>query len=214
MKQYFAKLRQAEAGPEQEQQPSVKLNKAAAGRVIRHALAGNIDLQRAEREARERVLMGKRRMHTRFDEEKERPEVGVKKKRKVEVEEVEEGGVSSSSSSSNSEDEGAEEGEGQVESSEAPKKTHRRKQKDLKKAKMMAEGTWVGKEANQEETTEGLTKKKRRKKRKKSGGTEVQDASSSTPDPGQAEGNNGEGNGMGGSKQSRWAKKAIATTAT
>ncbi|OOQ90697.1 putative exosome-associated protein [Penicillium brasilianum] len=54
VKQYFDKIKALETEPEQ--RPMV-LDKAAAGRFIKHSLAGNdkIDLERAEREARERA---------------------------------------------------------------------------------------------------------------------------------------------------------------
>lgn len=57
VKQYFEKIKQAEAGPNKAQ-PTLTLDRDAAGRFIKHALAGNdkYDLERAEREAREKVL--------------------------------------------------------------------------------------------------------------------------------------------------------------
>ncbi|EXJ95065.1 hypothetical protein A1O1_00183 [Capronia coronata CBS 617.96] len=60
VKQYFEKIKEVENGPSA--QPSLTLNKEAAGRIIKHALAGNnkYDLERAEREARERVLANKK----------------------------------------------------------------------------------------------------------------------------------------------------------
>ena len=209
MKQYFEKIKQAETGPEQ---PTVTLNKAAAGRVIRHALAGNGDLQRAEREARERARL-KRKVHTRFGEEEEGVVVveAKEKKRKVESEE---GEVEENSNSSCSSEDGdrevveVEEGEMQVESRDAPKKTCSRKQRELKRARRAAVAASLGEKVEEAEMNEGLTKKKkRRQKRKKSGGTEVQDVSSSTPDQGQAGAKNGGGDGKG---KSKWVKKAIA----
>ncbi|KIW25134.1 uncharacterized protein PV07_10798 [Cladophialophora immunda] len=61
VKQYFEKIKQSEA-TQQSSRPTLSLDKDAAGRFIKHALAGNekYDLQRAEREARERVLANKR----------------------------------------------------------------------------------------------------------------------------------------------------------
>ncbi|KIW79100.1 hypothetical protein Z517_08940 [Fonsecaea pedrosoi CBS 271.37] len=61
VKQYFEKIKQSEAAP-QNSGPTLSLDKDAAGRFIKHALAGNekFDLQRAEREARERVLANKK----------------------------------------------------------------------------------------------------------------------------------------------------------
>ncbi|ETI27593.1 hypothetical protein G647_00042 [Cladophialophora carrionii CBS 160.54] len=61
VKQYFEKIKTAEAGPESAR-PAVTLNKEAAARVIRHGLAGNekYDLERAEREAREKVLANRK----------------------------------------------------------------------------------------------------------------------------------------------------------
>ncbi|KIW16238.1 hypothetical protein PV08_06289 [Exophiala spinifera] len=55
VKQYFEKIKTAEAGASPSR-PSATLNKEAASRVIRHALAGNdkYDLERAEREARDK----------------------------------------------------------------------------------------------------------------------------------------------------------------
>jgi exosome complex protein LRP1 len=57
VKQYFEKIKVAEAGPTKPRE-NISLNKQAAGRVIKHALAGNdkYDLERAEREAREKLL--------------------------------------------------------------------------------------------------------------------------------------------------------------
>ncbi|KAL2423658.1 hypothetical protein ABEF95_002257 [Exophiala dermatitidis] len=63
VKQYFEKIKEAETGPtENETRPKVTLDKEAAGRFIKHALAGNekYDLERAEREARERALANKK----------------------------------------------------------------------------------------------------------------------------------------------------------
>ncbi|KAK4947028.1 hypothetical protein LTR10_014170 [Elasticomyces elasticus] len=61
VRQYFEKIKNAEPGATTEQ-PSVTLNKEAAGRFIKHALAGNekYDLERAEREAREKFLANKK----------------------------------------------------------------------------------------------------------------------------------------------------------
>ncbi|OAP58112.1 hypothetical protein AYL99_07202 [Fonsecaea erecta] len=61
VKQYFEKIKQSEETP-QTSRPTLALDKDAAGRFIKHALAGNdkYDLQRAEREARERVLANKK----------------------------------------------------------------------------------------------------------------------------------------------------------
>ncbi|KIW45572.1 uncharacterized protein PV06_03953 [Exophiala oligosperma] len=55
VKPYFEKIKNAEAGASPSR-PSAILNKEAANRVIRHALAGNAkyDLERAEREARDK----------------------------------------------------------------------------------------------------------------------------------------------------------------
>ncbi|KAF3390414.1 Nuclear nucleic acid-binding protein C1D [Penicillium rolfsii] len=56
VKQYFAKMKALEE-PEEPEQRTMVLDKAAAGRFIKHGLSGNdkIDLERAEREARERA---------------------------------------------------------------------------------------------------------------------------------------------------------------
>ncbi|GLI77167.1 hypothetical protein PoHVEF18_005452 [Penicillium ochrochloron] len=56
VKQYFTKMKALEE-PEEPEQRTMVLDKAAAGRFIKHGLAGNdkIDLERAEREARERA---------------------------------------------------------------------------------------------------------------------------------------------------------------
>ncbi|EXJ90037.1 hypothetical protein A1O3_03105 [Capronia epimyces CBS 606.96] len=56
VKQYFEKIKEAETVPDA--RPTLTLDKEAAGRFIKHALAGNekFDLERAERAARERVL--------------------------------------------------------------------------------------------------------------------------------------------------------------
>ncbi|KAL6245548.1 hypothetical protein RBB50_007547 [Rhinocladiella similis] len=61
VKQYFEKIKIAEAGPSPSR-PTATLNKEAAGRVIRHALAGNdkYDLERAEREARDKFRASKK----------------------------------------------------------------------------------------------------------------------------------------------------------
>jgi exosome complex protein LRP1 len=57
VKQYFEKIKVAEAGPTKPRE-NISLNKQAAGRIIKHALAGNdkYDLERAEREAREKLV--------------------------------------------------------------------------------------------------------------------------------------------------------------
>ncbi|KAF7502667.1 hypothetical protein GJ744_005280 [Endocarpon pusillum] len=62
VKQYFEKIKIAEEGPAQPRK-NLSLNKQAAGRVIKHALSGNEkhDLERAEREAKEK-LMAKRKL--------------------------------------------------------------------------------------------------------------------------------------------------------
>ncbi|RAH75527.1 Sas10/Utp3/C1D family protein [Aspergillus aculeatinus CBS 121060] len=54
VKQYFEKIKELETGPEQR---TLKLDKEAASRFIKHGLAGNdkIDLERKEREAKERA---------------------------------------------------------------------------------------------------------------------------------------------------------------
>ncbi|KAJ5572855.1 hypothetical protein N7450_009839 [Penicillium hetheringtonii] len=54
VKQYLAKIKALETEPEQR---TMTLDKAAAGRFIKHGLAGNnkIDLERAEKEAKERA---------------------------------------------------------------------------------------------------------------------------------------------------------------
>ncbi|KAJ5162345.1 hypothetical protein N7492_007737 [Penicillium capsulatum] len=54
VKQYFEKIKALETEPEQR---PMTLDKAAAGRFIKHGLAGNdkIDLERAEKEAKERA---------------------------------------------------------------------------------------------------------------------------------------------------------------
>lgn len=59
MKQYFAKIKLAEDGPAK---PLMSLNKQATGRFIKHALAGNdrYDTERAEREAREKLLAARK----------------------------------------------------------------------------------------------------------------------------------------------------------
>ncbi|EXJ73128.1 uncharacterized protein A1O5_04277 [Cladophialophora psammophila CBS 110553] len=61
VKQYFEKIKRSEATP-QNSQPNLSLDKDAAGRFVKHALAGNekYDLQRAEREAREKVLANRK----------------------------------------------------------------------------------------------------------------------------------------------------------
>ncbi|EFW18500.1 hypothetical protein D8B26_005271 [Coccidioides posadasii str. Silveira] len=55
VKQYFAKIKNLETVPEK---PTMTLDKQAAARFIKHGLAGNdkIDLERAEREAKERAM--------------------------------------------------------------------------------------------------------------------------------------------------------------
>jgi exosome complex protein LRP1 len=57
VKQYFQKIKQAEDG-QNPTRPAVSLNKQATGRFIKQALAGNdrYDTERAEREAREKLL--------------------------------------------------------------------------------------------------------------------------------------------------------------
>jgi exosome complex protein LRP1 len=69
VKQYFEKIKVAEAGPTKPRE-NISLNKQAAGRIIKHALAGNdkYDLERAEREAREKLLA--RRKLNKFIEKK------------------------------------------------------------------------------------------------------------------------------------------------
>ncbi|KIV88193.1 hypothetical protein PV10_09112 [Exophiala mesophila] len=64
VKQYFEKIKQAEAAPSKSQ-PTLVLDKDAAGRFIKHALAGNdrYDLERREREAREKLLAKRRLKH-------------------------------------------------------------------------------------------------------------------------------------------------------
>ncbi|KAJ5397118.1 Sas10/Utp3/C1D [Penicillium cosmopolitanum] len=54
VRQYFEKIKALETEPEQ---PTMKLDKAAAGRFIKHGLAGNnkIDLELAEKQAKERA---------------------------------------------------------------------------------------------------------------------------------------------------------------
>ncbi|KAJ5469533.1 hypothetical protein N7539_009151 [Penicillium diatomitis] len=54
VRQYFDKMKELETEPEQR---TMVLDKAAAGRFIKHGLAGNnkIDLERAEKEAKERA---------------------------------------------------------------------------------------------------------------------------------------------------------------
>ncbi|KAJ9608070.1 hypothetical protein H2200_007058 [Cladophialophora chaetospira] len=61
VRQYFEKIKSAEAGPTSAR-PTVTLNKEAATRVIKHGLAGDekYDLERAEREAREKVLANRK----------------------------------------------------------------------------------------------------------------------------------------------------------
>ncbi|KAI9849189.1 MAG: hypothetical protein M1838_000266 [Thelocarpon superellum] len=56
VKQYFAKI-QAVTAVDEQKQPAMTLDTAAAGRVIRSSLAGNdkIDLARAEQQAKERA---------------------------------------------------------------------------------------------------------------------------------------------------------------
>ncbi|KAI1981076.1 hypothetical protein LOZ53_001665 [Ophidiomyces ophidiicola] len=55
VKQYFAKIKNSEAVPEK---PTMTIDKQAVTRFIKHDLAGNnrIDLERAEREAKERAM--------------------------------------------------------------------------------------------------------------------------------------------------------------
>ncbi|PGH09523.1 exosome complex protein LRP1 [Blastomyces parvus] len=55
VKQYFAKIKAVETGPEQR---TMTVDKEAAGRFIKHGLAGNdkYDLERAEREAKEKAM--------------------------------------------------------------------------------------------------------------------------------------------------------------
>ncbi|KAI5309973.1 hypothetical protein KEM55_002014 [Ascosphaera atra] len=55
VKQYFQKIEDAEKKPEQ---PTMKLDKEAAGRFIKHGLSGNekYDLERKEREAKEKAM--------------------------------------------------------------------------------------------------------------------------------------------------------------
>jgi exosome complex protein LRP1 len=59
VKQYFAKIKLAEEGPAK---PPMSLNKQAAGRFIKQALAVNdrYDTERAEREAREKLLAARK----------------------------------------------------------------------------------------------------------------------------------------------------------
>jgi exosome complex protein LRP1 len=59
VKQYFAKIKLAEEGPAK---PPMSLNKQATGRFIKQALAGNdrYDTERAEREAREKLLAARK----------------------------------------------------------------------------------------------------------------------------------------------------------
>ena len=61
MKQYFQKIKQAEDG-QNPTRPTLSLNKQATGRFIKQALAGNdrYDTERAEREAREKLLAARK----------------------------------------------------------------------------------------------------------------------------------------------------------
>lgn len=61
MKQYFQKIKQAEDG-QNPRRPIMSLNKQATGRFIKQALAGNdrYDTERAEREAREKLLAARK----------------------------------------------------------------------------------------------------------------------------------------------------------
>lgn len=66
MKQYFQKIKLAEDG-QNPARPAVSLNKQATGRFIKQALAGNdrYDTERAEREAREKLLAARKSRTTR-----------------------------------------------------------------------------------------------------------------------------------------------------
>jgi exosome complex protein LRP1 len=61
VKQYFQKIKQAEDG-QNPMRPTLSLNKQATGRFIKQALAGNdrYDTERAEREAREKLLAARK----------------------------------------------------------------------------------------------------------------------------------------------------------
>lgn len=61
MKQYFQKIQSAEDG-QNPAKPGISLNKQATGRFIKQALAGNdrYDTERAEREAREKLLAARK----------------------------------------------------------------------------------------------------------------------------------------------------------
>lgn len=78
LRQYFEKIKKAEAGPLKR---DLSLDKQAAGRFIKHALSGNerYDLERSERQAREEA-----NAHIKFDELSERiKQEEISKKRKA-----------------------------------------------------------------------------------------------------------------------------------
>lgn len=78
LRQYFEKIKKAEAGPLKR---DLSLDKQAAGRFIKHALLGNerYDLERSERQAREGA-----NAHIKFDELSERiKQEEISKKRKA-----------------------------------------------------------------------------------------------------------------------------------
>ncbi|KAL9624216.1 MAG: hypothetical protein Q9160_001463 [Pyrenula sp. 1 TL-2023] len=68
VKQYFEKIKTAETGPLRRE--NLSLDKAAAGRIIKHALAGNetYDAEKAEKAAREKALAKRKRKRSKTDE--------------------------------------------------------------------------------------------------------------------------------------------------
>ncbi|KAI1610656.1 Sas10/Utp3/C1D family-domain-containing protein [Exophiala viscosa] len=85
VRQYFEKIKNAEPGAVTAQ-PSVTLNREAAERVIKHALARNdkYDLERAEREAREKFLAN-RKLKTLEASMKERARAQAKEEEDAEM---------------------------------------------------------------------------------------------------------------------------------
>lgn len=71
MKQYFEKIKIAESGPLKRE--NLSLDKAAAGRMIKHALAGNEkqDTKQSEKIAREKALAKQKRKRENADEGKD-----------------------------------------------------------------------------------------------------------------------------------------------
>ncbi|KAK3217500.1 hypothetical protein GRF29_1g3240378 [Pseudopithomyces chartarum] len=98
LKNYYAKVKAAEAAGEGKGGPTTKLDKDAAARFIRHGLAGNerYDREREERVAKEkaRAALKARKMaekvNRKFDDgEEERVQVELGRKRKAEAREEE-----------------------------------------------------------------------------------------------------------------------------